>query len=279
MLVAGSGHQHMQNAIALEKRSHGCLSVMIAAARWERFSSRRSRAKRVGDRWLVETGAADAFVGEVGVRANRARRLTPTIIPEGPKKLPFDCQVPCATTKNMLGEYKVGRCSRQCYHEKRPLKEGEWYYSVVLMSDDDDYQRRDYSSDAWEGPPEGSLGHWKCRMPIAGEKKLVLAPRAVLIDLLRQMESIPEQSKTRFLLALILLRRRFVRLCDGPTASKDPAEDPKDAPMVKVMHLEVVDDGSTIDVVECDIARSEAESLSESLSELLYCEASEIQQE
>jgi hypothetical protein len=179
----------------------------------------------------------------------------------------------------MLGEYKVGRCSRQCYTEKRPLKEGEWYYSVVLLSDDDEYQRCDYSADAWEGPPEGTLGHWKCRMPIAGDKKLVLAPRAVLIDLLRQMESIPEQSKMRFLLALILLRRRFVRLCGGPVATNDHAEDLQDTSEVKIMHLEVVDDGSTIDVAECDIARSEAESLSEALSELLYCEASEIQQE
>ena len=196
-----------------------------------------------------------------------------------PAKLPFDCDLGCATNESMLGEYKVGRCSRQCYTEKRPLREGEWYYSVVLLSDNDDYQRRDYSGEAWEGPPEGSLGHWKCRMPTAGEKKLVLAPRAVLIDLLRQMESMPEQAKTRYLLALILLRRRFVRLADRPVTIEDPTERPEDAPDVKVMHLQVVDDGSTIDVAECDIARSEAESLSESLSELLYCEASEIQQE
>ena len=179
----------------------------------------------------------------------------------------------------MLGEYKVGRCSRQCYSEKRPLKEGEWYYSVVLLADDE-CERRDYSADAWEGPPEGTLGHWKCRMPIAGEKKLVLAPRAVLIDLLRQMESMPEQAKTRYLLALILLRRRFVRTVGQPSSlSTDASNAPPADSDVKYMHLEVVEDGSTLEVAECEIARNEAESLSESLSELLYCEASEIQQE
>lgn len=182
----------------------------------------------------------------------------------------------------MLGDFKVGRCSRQCYAEKRPLKEGEWYYSVVLAGDEE-YERRDYSADAWEGPPEGTLGQWKCRMPIAGDKKMVLAPRSVLIDLLRQMEDIPEQAKTRYLLALILLRRRFVRIiaCPNQTAPEDQAAGSgNDAGAdVKWMHLEVVDDGSTIDVAECDIARSEAESLSEALTELLYCEASEIEQE
>ena len=117
-------------------------------------------------------------------------------------------------------------------------------------------------------------------MPVAGEKKLVLAPRAVLIGLLRQMEDMPEQAKTRYLLALILLRRRFVRVVAGPPlAANDPGTPDSETPGPTMMHLEVVDDGSTIDVAECQIAKSEAESLSESLSELLYCEASEIQQE
>ncbi|MCA9135420.1 MAG: hypothetical protein KDB00_01640 [Planctomycetales bacterium] len=177
----------------------------------------------------------------------------------------------------MLGEFKVSRCSRQCYAEKRPLKEGEWYYSVVLAAGDD-YERRDYSADAWEGPPEGTLGQWKCRMPVSGEKKMVLAPRGVLIDLLRQMEDMPEQSKTRYLLALILLRRRIVRICKPPAAQPAASNDSSEPP-VKTMHLEVVDDGSTIDVQECDIAKSETETLSEALTELLYCEASEIVQE
>ncbi len=177
----------------------------------------------------------------------------------------------------MLGDYKVSRCSRQCYVEKRPLKEGEWYYSVVLASDEE-YERRDYSLDAWEGPPEGAIGQWKCRMPEAGDKKLVLAPRAVLIDLLRQMESMPEQAKTRYLLALILLRRRFVKLADHPVNPTEPRDDPGE-PTVRMMQLEIVDDGSTIEIQQCTIARSETESLTESLNELLYCEASEIEQE
>jgi hypothetical protein len=179
----------------------------------------------------------------------------------------------------MLGEFKVGRCSRQCYSEKRPLREGEWYYSVVLLGEEE-CQRRDYSAEAWEGPPEGTLGHWKCRMPVAGEKKVVLAPKAVLIDLLRQMESMPEQAKTRYLLALILLRRRFVKLARPPEPeANNDSVDPEASPEAKSLHLEVVEDGSTIEVTECAIAKGETATLSESLSELLYCEASEIEQE
>ncbi|MCO8120230.1 hypothetical protein NHH03_00675 [Stieleria sp. TO1_6] len=179
----------------------------------------------------------------------------------------------------MLGEFKVNRCSRKCYAEKRPLKEGEWYYSVVVLKDDD-YERRDYSAAGWEGPPEGSLGHWKCRMPVAGDKKLVLAPREVLIDLLRQMEDMPERAKTRYLLALILLRRRFVTLTDAPLDLPElPEPVDSDQPPIKWMHVEVVADGTTISVMECRIAKAEAQSLNESLNELLFCEASEIEGE
>ena len=101
----------------------------------------------------------------------------------------------------MLGEYKVSRCSRQCHQLGRPLREGEWYYSVVLESDEE-YERRDYSAEAWQGPPEGAIGVWKNRMPTSDERKMVLAPSEVLIDLLRQMADFPEKAKTRYLLAL-----------------------------------------------------------------------------
>lgn len=175
----------------------------------------------------------------------------------------------------MIGEYKVSRSSRQCFAQKRPLREGEWYYSVLLIGDEDQCERRDYSVEAWEGPPEGSVGHWKCRMPISGDKKLVLAPREVLIDLLRQMETIPEQAKTRYLLALLLLRRRFVRLADAGAQANSEAF-PESLPM---LHLEVVDDGSMVDVLQCDIARSESETLSAAITDLLYCEVSETDQD
>ena len=185
---------------------------------------------------------------------------------------------PVCYKRFMLGEFKVGRCSRQCYAENRPLKEGEWYYSVVI-STEDEYERRDYSADSWTGSPEGTVGYWKCRMPAAGEKKLVLAPKPVLIDLLRQMESMPDKAKTRYLLALTLLRRRMVRLADSAAAAtQERVGDGEPEPAVKFLSL-ILDDGSTIEIADCEIARSESESLSESLSELLYCEASEIEQD
>lgn len=167
----------------------------------------------------------------------------------------------------MLGEYKVSRCSRQCHALNRPLREGEWYYSVVLESGEE-YIRQDYSAESWTEPPEGAIGWWKNRMPTADEKKLVLAPTEVLIDLLRQMENFPAKAKSRYLLALMLMRRKILR--PAPVvAGKPPSPD--------VLRVEVAVDGSLIEVPTCEISRSESDALRDELNELLYCEADAIQ--
>ena len=159
----------------------------------------------------------------------------------------------------MLGEYKVSRSTRQCHVQGRPLREGEWYYSAIIESGDD-YLRRDYSAESWTEPPEDAIGWWKKRMPKADEKKLVLAPPEVLIDLLRQMERFPERAKSRYLLALLLMRKRLVR---PASSGDDPA----------VMVVEVVSDSSQIGIPICTIGRSESETLRDGLNELLYCDA------
>jgi len=170
-------------------------------------------------------------------------------------------------TSFMLGDYKVSRCTRRCHSLDRPLREGELYYSVVL-SDDEQFERHDYSAESWQGPPEGTIGWWKNRMPTADQKKMVLAPPEVLIDLLRQMEKFPDRAKSRYLLGLMLMRRKLVR---PAKANQDNNSEPIDP--AKTFTVEVVADGSTIDIPVCTIGRSESDSLRDQLNELLYCES------
>ena len=164
----------------------------------------------------------------------------------------------------MLGEYKLTRCTRQCYIQKRPLREGEYYYSVIVEAGDD-FERRDYSAEAWEGPPENAIGHWKLRIPKSDEKKLVVAPKEVLINLLREMEHVPEKRKARYLLALMMLRRRMVR-----PAPADSSTSPE------VLQIQVIEDDSIISVPACEVGRSESETLLEELNTLLYCDADAV---
>ena len=167
----------------------------------------------------------------------------------------------------MLADFKVNRCSRRCYALSRPLRDGEWFYSVVI-EDGEELIRRDYSAEAWTQPPEGSIGWWKGRMPLAGSRKLVLAPDPVLVDLLRGLGDAVERRPLRYLLALTLLRRRVVTSVDAPPNASSLAGE-------KVVRLRVNADGSEVDVVTCPISRSQTDELQAALQELMYCEASE----
>jgi hypothetical protein len=172
----------------------------------------------------------------------------------------------------MLGEYKVSRCTRRCHTLDRLLREGEWYYSVIF-EDGENFLRRDFSAESWTGLPEGGIGYWKNRIPTSDQRKLVLAPNEVLVDLLRQMEAIPVRAKSRFLLALTLLRRKAVRDVTPPRSRVSlPVSDQNQAEQ-QLLCLEVVADSSRIDVAVCEIAAEEQELLRAELQELLYCEA------
>ncbi|MEM9644859.1 MAG: hypothetical protein AAF989_07685 [Planctomycetota bacterium] len=160
----------------------------------------------------------------------------------------------------MLGEFKVGRCTRRCFTLNRPLREGEVYYSVVIENDEQ-IERRDYSAESWNGAPDGILGWWKNRMPTLEQRKMVLAPNEVLVDLVRQMAKTEGQEKPCYLLALMLMRKKVLR------------ESRTQASTDQTVHAEVTDDGSAISFPIATIDRSEVETLTEELNSLLYCEA------
>ena len=67
-------------------------------------------------------------------------------------------------------------------------------------------------AEAWQGPPEGVLGWWKSHMPERDARKLHWAPNDVMLELLEGLESQPDKQDMRYVLALLLIRRRVVRL-------------------------------------------------------------------
>ena len=130
----------------------------------------------------------------------------------------------------------------------------------------DEYVRHDYSAESWAGPPPEAVGWWKNRMPTADEKRTVLAPPEVLIDLLRQMEHSLARAKSRYLLALMLMRRKILRPATPSSVERDG---------IDYLRLEVPATEDLMEVPVCTISRSESDTLRDELNELLYCEADE----
>ena len=108
-------------------------------------------------------------------------------------------------------DYEVQRCTRHCAATGRELQPGEAFYST-LTAEGAQVVRHDYSQEAWQGPPEGVLGWWKSHMPKRNTKKLHWAPNDVMLELLESLEAQPDKMDMRYVLALLLIRRRVVRL-------------------------------------------------------------------
>lgn len=107
-------------------------------------------------------------------------------------------------------DYEVERCTRHCAATERELREGEEFFSV-LVSERGEVRRHDYAADAWTGPPEAALAWWKSRLPTREAKKGELAPNEVLLRLFQGLEDVPQQLDMRYVLALLLVRRRVLR--------------------------------------------------------------------
>lgn len=111
-------------------------------------------------------------------------------------------------------DFDIQRCTRRCAASGRELAPGEVFYSV-LRRQGAELTRADYAADHWAGPGDDCLGWWKSRMP-GREARAKLAPNDVLLQLFQQLEAVPEKQDMRFVLALLLVRRRVLQVEESP---------------------------------------------------------------
>jgi hypothetical protein len=111
----------------------------------------------------------------------------------------------------MLLDFEIQRSSRRCEATDRPLEPGDVFYSVLEV-EGADVVRRDYCREAWTGPPESAFGWWKSRVPEPASKKIKLAPNDVLLELFDQLADRPDDEDMRYVLTLLLVRRRVLRI-------------------------------------------------------------------
>ena len=110
-------------------------------------------------------------------------------------------------------DYEVQRCTRHCATTGRELQPGESFYST-LTAEGPRVVRHDYAPEAWQGAPDGVLGWWKSQVPAREGKKIQLAPNDVMLELLETLADDPTRQDMRYVLALLLVRRRVLRLED-----------------------------------------------------------------
>ncbi len=111
----------------------------------------------------------------------------------------------------MLLDFEVQRSTRRCAATERALQPGETCFSVLEVQGAD-IVRKDYCREAWPGPSQGTFGWWRSAVPEPTAKKIKLAPNDVLLQLFDEMADRHDQQDLRYVLTLLLIRRRVFRL-------------------------------------------------------------------
>ena len=113
-------------------------------------------------------------------------------------------------------DFNIRPISKLCAATGEPLEPGSDCWSV-LIEVDGKLVRQDFSKEAWNGPPDGAIGHWQCQVPAtldSGQQKL--DPDS-LFDYFIQLCEAPNvvEQDYQYVLALLLLRKRgTIRSCD-----------------------------------------------------------------
>ena len=158
-------------------------------------------------------------------------------------------------------DYRIQKPQFRCVSSDRLLTAGEPFYSA-LVRDDGKIVRQDVAAEAWEGPPAASLAWWRSTVP-AEDAKPTLAPVDVLLDLLEQLEGDLGDAPLRYLLALVLVRRRVLKIVDASEGDGADAED-------SVLSVNCRRRGSDYRIRIQPPAATEKDDLERRLSELLW---------
>jgi hypothetical protein len=160
----------------------------------------------------------------------------------------------------MVQEWEVQPAAGRCAITGRKLQEGEEFYSA-LFEDGETFRRVDYSPESWKGPPEGSYCHFKSRMPVKEKRKKLLVDNDILSSFFLRLadDAEPARVQFRFVLALILMRKRLLRY-----------EGSKVEAGVEVWRMILMTDRSEHRVVNPRLTDEQIEGVSSQLSAILH---------
>lgn len=110
-------------------------------------------------------------------------------------------------------DYRFKSPGKTCSGTGKPLVPGATCHSV-LIEKDGELQRLDFSDEAWAGPPPGHVGYWKTVVPTPPDlKSRKLDPESAqrYFEQLSE-EASPVHDQARYVLALVLLQQKRLRL-------------------------------------------------------------------
>jgi len=161
-----------------------------------------------------------------------------------------------------MDEWTINKPLGQCYGTGRKIEYGEEYFGALVQTEEG-LQRRDFSADYWESQKPQTFCHWKTRLPQPGQKKQLFVDDQMLMAFFERLEKETEQQKVnfRFVLALILMRKRILKYEDTRTDGDK-----------EIWVLRTVGDRQSVEVVNPHLDEGQIEQLSSQIGEILQTE-------
>lgn len=108
-------------------------------------------------------------------------------------------------------DYQIKPLGKTCSVTGKPLVPGSTCRSA-LVEQNGQLVRVDYSLEGWTGPPQSAIGDWQTTVPEqSGPPKLDPEQLMRYLEQLSE-EASPSHDQTRYLLAMMLLQQRRLRL-------------------------------------------------------------------
>ena len=110
-------------------------------------------------------------------------------------------------------EYQFRPIGKKCAATGEDLVPGSECHSV-LIEREGELQRLDFSEKGWTSPPHGALGVWTCIVPKPAEVRHEPLDTKALMTCFEQLieEASPAREGLRYILALLLVKKRRLRL-------------------------------------------------------------------
>jgi len=159
----------------------------------------------------------------------------------------------------MLLDYQIQAPTHRCARSGRELKPGERIHSVLRI-EGGKFLREDVAAEHWHGPPPQVFAHWQGRVPSANKPRKMPIDDEVLVECLARLQDDPDPAKRRFryVLALLLIRRKRMRLVETSHHAG-----------VETLHLADPKSGATYEVLDPQLAEDELEAVQEEVFRVL----------
>jgi hypothetical protein len=133
------------------------------------------------------------------------------------------------TMSRFGSEYQIAKATGRCESSGEPLEPGSVCVATLCdKAGEEGFDRKDFSLAAWEkgARPQGLFSFWKTTVPHPDARPNPLVDDSVLMDLFERLASDdrPQRVAFRFVLTLILMRKKLLKFVGRAAAEGGPGE-------------------------------------------------------